>query len=285
MAPVVDIAAAKPARCLAPYVERYLGYRLEGFPPGLHRGLPTRYLTFIVSLDRPVRIVGMPGWGAVDVRMDAMVSGLATGPALIDHDGNEAGIAVDLAPLGARALFGLPGRELAGELVAVADLLGRGARSLPERLTEASTWAERFRIMDQVLTAALDDRRRAPAAEVSHAWACMVGGHDHGGVDGLAAEVGWSRRHLTEQFHREVGLPPRQLHRVLRFEQSRAALAAGRYTNLADVAAETGYFDQAHMTREWHDLAGCTPSTWLAEEELPSVQDNTPEHGARSGHD
>jgi AraC-like DNA-binding protein len=285
MAPRADIAVARPARCLAPYVERYIGYRLEGYPPGLHRGLPSRFLTFIVSMDRPVRIVGMPGRGAVDVRMDAMVSGLATGPAMIDHDGNEAGIAVDLRPLGARALLGLPGRELAGELVDVPELLGRSTRSLPERLTEAPTWADRFRIMDQVLSAALDERRRAPAAEVAHAWACMVGRHDHGGVDGLAAEVGWSRRHFTEQFHREVGLPPRQLQRVLRFEDARAALVSGRHTTLADVAAETGYFDQAHMTRDWNDLAGCSPSTWLAEEELPSVQDNTPAEGAPSGHD
>jgi AraC-like DNA-binding protein len=41
---------------------------------------------------------------------------------------------------------------------------------------------------------------------------------------------------------------------------------------LAEIAARCGYADQAHLTREWRELAGCTPSTWLAEE-LPSVQD------------
>ncbi|MCA1672997.1 MAG: helix-turn-helix domain-containing protein, partial [Actinobacteria bacterium] len=44
---------------------------------------------------------------------------------------------------------------------------------------------------------------------------------------------------------------------------------------LADVAARCGYYDQAHFTREWRDLAGCSPRTWLAEE-LPSVQDTNP---------
>jgi AraC-like DNA-binding protein len=288
-APTVDIATARPAPCLAPYIERYVGYRLEGFPAGLHRGLPSRYLTFIVSIGRPVRVVGMPGRGPLRVDMDAIVSGLTVGPAMIDHDGNEAGVAVDVRPLGTRALFGLPSRELSGELVDVPALLGRPLRSLSERLTEAATWPDRFRIMDEVLVAALrmGDRRREPAAEVQHAWSRLVdawraGGRNvERGVDGLAAEVGWSRRHLTEQFHREVGLPPRQLQRVLRFERARAALASGRHATLADVAAVAGYFDQAHMTRDWRDLAGCSPSTWLAEEELPSVQDNAAPESAR----
>jgi AraC-like DNA-binding protein len=68
---------------------------------------------------------------------------------------------------------------------------------------------------------------------------------------------------------------------VLRFERARAALASGRHATLADVAAVAGYFDQAHMTRDWRDLAGCSPSTWLAEEELPSVQDNAAPESAR----
>jgi AraC-like DNA-binding protein len=290
MGPTVDIATARPAPCLAPFVERYVGYRLEGFPAGRHRGLPSRHLTFIVSIGRPVRIVGMPGRGPLDVAMDAFVSGLAVGPAMIEHDGNEAGVAVDLRPLGARALFGLPGRELAGELVELPDLMGRATRSLPDRLAEAPTWASRFQVMDGVLAAAVQrgERRAGPAAEVQQAWQRLVGAErapspgeaDRPGVDALAAAVGWSRRHLTEQFHREVGLPPRQLQRVLRFEQARAALAAGRHSTLADVAAHAGYFDHAHMTRDWHDLAGCSPSTWLAEEELPSVQDNAPDEGA-----
>jgi AraC-like DNA-binding protein len=42
---------------------------------------------------------------------------------------------------------------------------------------------------------------------------------------------------------------------------------AHRRRGLADVAAECGFYDQAHLTREWHDLAGCTPTTWLAEEQ------------------
>jgi AraC-like DNA-binding protein len=84
--------------------------------------------------------------------------------------------------------------------------------------------------------------------------------------------VGWSRRHLTERFGREIGLPPRQFARVLRFQHSRRLLEGGGLETMTAVAAEAGYFDHAHMLHDWGGLAGCTPAEWMREE-LPSVQD------------
>jgi AraC-like DNA-binding protein len=42
--------------------------------------------------------------------------------------------------------------------------------------------------------------------------------------------------------------------------------------SLADVATVCGYFDQAHLTREWHTFAGCSPKAWIARD-LPFLQD------------
>lgn len=89
----------------------------------------------------------------------------------------------------------------------------------------------------------------------------------------LAQEVGGSRRHLGERFRREFGLTPKVAGRVMRFESTRRLLGTPGRPGLADVAARCGYADQAHLTREWRELAGCTPSTWLTEE-LPSIQDD-----------
>ena len=88
-------------------------------------------------------------------------------------------------------------------------------------------------------------------------------------VAATADEVGYSRRHLGTLLRAETGLAPKQLHRLGRFERSRSLV--GRRP-LAEVAARCGYADQAHLAREWRDLAGCPPSTWIAEE-LPFVQD------------
>ena len=119
-------------------------------------------------------------------------------------------------------------------------------------------------------------RPPTPHPEVVHTWDCLVASDDAIGVRDLADEVGWSRRHLTERFRAELGLAPKVMGRVLRFERSRnligvrAARDRDAVRTLADVAAVCGYYDQAHMTRDWNELAGCTPSVWMAEELHPS---------------
>ncbi len=281
---IEDIASQRPGPVLARYVERYVGYRLAGFAPGIHRGLPSRHLTFIVSLDRPVEMDLLPTPCPVaqdsrnpsdgerpQVAMQSFVGGLQTWPAQIHHDGSQHGIAVELTPLGAAAVLGVPGGELAGQVVDLGDLLGARGRELTERLVDAPGWPERFAVLDAVLSRGLSTRH-LPPGEVTRAWSRLVVGRGETDVDGLAREIGWSRRHLTEQIRREVGLPPRQLNRVLRFERSCALLRQPAHGTLTDVAMAAGYFDHAHMVHEWRRLAGCTPSAWLGEE-LPSVQD------------
>jgi AraC-like DNA-binding protein len=268
--PVVDVAARRPAPPLAPFIGRYVGYRLDGFTPGVHRGLPSRHLTFIVSLDEPIELLRAPAPDRGPASLQAFVGGLHTRAALVRAPARQCGVGIELTPFGARALFGLPAAELTREVVELADLLGAGGE-LPDRLRAAPGWAERFDVLDAVLSRALDPRRRPPAW-IAAAWRRFVAADGQLAVEALARELGWSRRHFTECFGREIGLPPRQLARVLRFERARAALAAQDAPPLAALAVQCGYYDQAHLNREWRELAGCTPVEWIAQE-LPSVQD------------
>jgi AraC-like DNA-binding protein len=269
---ISDVVMRLPSPRLAPYVARYIGYWFEGFPPGLHRGLPSRHLTFIVSLDKPVEMILDDEPGGQTVRMVSFVGGLQTWPAQIHHDGNERGIAIELTPLGAVVVLGVPAGELAGQVIELGDLLAGRSRELSERLLESDGWRARFEVLDEILVRGLCERY-APDGAVVHAWNRLVRAGGEIDVKALAGDVGWSRRYLTERIRREVGLPPRQLNRVLRFERSRGLLSRPAYRTLTDVAAEAGYFDHAHMVHEWQRLAGCTPTEWLREE-LPSVQDN-----------
>jgi AraC-like DNA-binding protein len=157
-------------------------------------------------------------------------------------------------------------------------VLGRPGGALVERLAEAPTWAARFAVLDAVLTARLDEPAGS-SPETVRAWECLVASGGRVDVRTLAREVGWSRRHLSERFRLELGLPPKVLARVLRFERARRLLTGPRRPALAQVATVCGYYDQAHLNREWRELAGCSPLAWLADE-LPSVQDEAVEVGA-----
>jgi AraC-like DNA-binding protein len=95
---------------------------------------------------------------------------------------------------------------------------------------------------------------------------------------GLADQVGWSSRHLGNRFTAEIGLTPKVAARVVRFDRARRRLGeragSGLASSLADLAADCGYFDQAHLAREFRDLAGCSPTQWIAEE-FRNVQADT----------
>jgi AraC-like DNA-binding protein len=274
MDPTVDAAVGVPGAPLAGLVGRYLGYRYEGFAPGTHLGLPSRHLTVVVSLGAPTRLTLPDGGGQVEYV--ALAGGLDTRPVGITHDGEQFGVQIELTPAGARALLGVPAAALTGAVVSLDELLGPAAHELAERMASATAWPARFAVLDEVL-ARRTDHRDVPGRELARAWHRLVASGGTARVGDVAAEVGWSRRHLGERFAREFGLTPKQAARVVRFERSRRLVERGAAPTLAAVAAACGYYDQAHLAREWRELAGCAPSVWLAAEELPSVQDVAPQ--------
>jgi AraC-like DNA-binding protein len=268
--PFVEAVGGTPAPPLRCILGSYQGYHLIG-RPGTHRGLPSRHLTFIISLDEPVDICRMPADTQPPAKLQAFVGGLHAGSATIRHEGVQYGISLQLTPLGARALLGVPAGELAYAVVSLDDVFGTSAAELVDRLASSATWNDRFRILDEVLIQRVKEGW-AFSPQLAWAWQQLISTGGAIEVGALASEVGYSRRHLGELFRRELGLSPKVAARVLRFERSRRLIERAQPTNLAGVAAASGYYDQAHLTREWREMAGCTPTTWIAEE-LPSVQD------------
>jgi AraC-like DNA-binding protein len=286
---VVDAAARAPAPQLAPLIHGYSGIRYEGFAPGTHAGLPSRSLTVAVSLDDPL-LIEMPGRPGRPASFTALAAGLHARTVAIAHDGSESSVSLELTPEGARSLLGLPAAELAGTVVHLDELLGRESRELVERLAAAQDWAGRFAVLDDVLTRCAG-RLRAAEASTARAWDRIVSSGGAVRIGELATEIGYSRRHLTERFAREYGMTPKQVARIVRFERSWRLLQELGCTqprrgadrpSLARAAARCGYYDQAHMAREWKELAGRPPSAWLAEEELAFVQDSTARHAVAS---
>jgi AraC-like DNA-binding protein len=261
---VNEYAQARPSPAMRPYVAFYSGYRQRGIPPAAHRGLPSPYLTLILTLDEPLVISAHPDRRQPPGRYDALIGGLHLSPALIEHDGRQSGVQVAVHPLGCRALLGVPAAELAGVDADLSAVLGAGVTAgLRERLHAAPDWPRRFAVLDAALSRLVRERAGVHP-DVAYAFDRLLDTGGRIGVAELAVEVGWSARHLTNRFRAEVGLRPKEAARVVRFDRARRRLVPGR--RMADVAAEAGYFDQAHLAREFQALAGVPASTWLAEE-------------------
>jgi AraC-like DNA-binding protein len=268
---IAESVARLPALPLRAYIDRYIGYRFEGFAAGMHRGLPSRHLTFIVSLQDQIDVAALAGSTEPPGSFTGLISGFCPGPAIVRHDGTQVGVCAELSPLGARALLGLPAGALASNVAEPHDIVGRVAVDLPERLASAPSWGLRFDVLDDVLLGWLRERQE-PRTEVAYAWRRLIGTSGSVSVQELANETGWSRRHLSQRFRSEVGLSPKMAARMLRFDNARRMLERATRPGLSEVAVVSGYFDQAHLTRDFNDFAGCSPTVWMAEE-FPSVQD------------
>jgi AraC-like DNA-binding protein len=260
----------------SPHVRRfaayYSGYRSRGAAPAVHRGLPSPYLTLILTLDEPLTMAKHLDPAAGPSNHDALLGGMHDRPVYVTHDGNQSGIQIGLEPLAVRALLGVPAGELWCLDLDPSDVFGSWVDGVRERLLAATDWPSRFAVVDDMLLraerAALG--RRAPASdEVRHVWRRLLTSGGRSRIGDLALETGWSERHLTARFTAEMGARPKQAARLIRFHLASRAVAAsaasGRGT-LAGIAADTGYYDQSHLDRDFTEFAGCCPSAWVAEE-------------------
>jgi AraC-like DNA-binding protein len=191
----------------------------------------------------------------------SFVTGLADRGGVVDQVGAIECVELKLTPLGAYRLLGVPMADLANQIVDLDDILD--AHGLAGRLAETPGWDRRFDLVDRFL---LDraDRGPVPAGEVSWAWRRLLDTQGAIPIGALADEVGWSRRHLVTRFRQQVGLPPKTVARIVRFRHLLDRLTAHGPVAWPRLAVECGYYDQAHMNRDFREFAGITPTEYLA---------------------
>ena len=168
---------------------------------------------------------------------------------------------------GARLLLGMPLSELGDGLTLTAEILGSAAIDITEHLLAAPSQEQRLAVLASAV-----ERKFAVASPISGdltwARARLEASAGRARVAALAAELGCSRKHLTMRFHEQFGMPPKLFARILRFDHAVRHLRADRVTSWADLACTCGYADQAHLAREFRELAGCSPTS-LSRRRLP----------------
>jgi AraC-like DNA-binding protein len=230
------------------------------------RGLVARDHWGVTPLSRPHRLL-IPATAAVPLvlkifdsqhRPPAFVHGVHDHFVLMNGECAPSYLEVLMAPLGAYRMLGRPVRELGADVVDVEAVFGAAGRRLLEAVREQRTWRLRFAAVDEFLVAAAE-RGPAPAPEVRHAWHLIGASGGRIPIRRVAAETGWSHKHLITKFSEQVGLAPKAVARLTRFE--RALALANRRPGLAwsHVAAEAGYADQPHLIRDFRLFAGTTP--------------------------
>jgi AraC-like DNA-binding protein len=254
-----------PAAGLRRYVRRYYGFTEKAPAPVRRREGPGVDVILLFSFGPGWRIGSATDPSQPVARVGSFVAGLHEQCVTTEHDGESRGLQVSLTPPGGYALLGLPMDEIAGRTVDAADILGP-RDTLAEELSDLGDWPSRFALLDRALLRRLE-RTRPPSSEVLWAWEQLARGHGRVPVGELTAELGWSRRRIAAHFREEVGLAPKTAARLLRFERAKTLLDRFDRPSLADVALESGFYDQAHLSNEFRRISGVTPATYLGERE------------------
>jgi AraC-like DNA-binding protein len=244
-----------PAPRFAPFVERYwfLDGEASGTPDAI---IPDGRVELIVHYGGPV-------WrhrrDAGPVRQpSALLVGQMLEPVVLAPEGYTAIAAIRLRPAAARAFLGISMRELERQFVDLESIFP-SVRGVRDRLGEAREDVDRIRALEDWLQTSAC---RPPRPQIEGVVDVMLQSGGRAPIDALALLAGVSVRQLERQFHHDVGLRPKAFARIVRLQAALRRIREGRA--LSDVAVACGYYDQAHMTRDFRQLAAMSPGGWQA---------------------
>ena len=243
---------------LAGQVVSIVGYRERGRRLRNQVEMAPLVVPLVISFAGPFEIALGRAPGRDD-RYASFTSGLYPGHVLISSNGDAECVQVDFTPQGARRFFGLPMHLIAQRMVQTDDMGDRDLALLCRQLGEDTSWDRRFARVTAFLRRRLGTARPTdPAIGWAYDRILKSGGRLR--VADLARQLEWSRKHLAARFHDEIGIGPKAVARMARFG---AALALSREADApgwAEIAADCGYADQAHLAREFRVFAGSTPA-------------------------
>ena len=203
------------------------------------REIPAAIVPMILNLVAAFRIHGPSQHRGVGAVFDSFVAGLHESFRLVEALGPAACLQANLTPLGAYLVFGVSMAGLTNRCVALDDLLGKDAGRLVERLHDARGWERRFEILDAFLLGRLAAQRPTSAGLI-WAWRRL---EETGGrvlIHSLAEGICCSHKHMIAQFREQIGLPPKMLGRIFRFQSVAGVLERGEDHRWVEVAHDRG---------------------------------------------
>lgn len=227
------------------------------------RELPSTGIVLIFDFGPTLRFLDAETGVLRDSHGRGFVAGLHDITVLTETVGGQSGLHATLTPLGARRLLGLPMGDLVNQVVGVDDAFGIYGRDLADALRDAPDWTARFDLLDAALLRRLSETARThPLAAAG--WRRLVESAGHVSVGALARELDCSRKHLADLFRDQIGLTPKSVARILRFQHAIALYDRGACAGWADIAYACGYTDQAHFVNDFRRFSGVSPTKFLA---------------------
>ena len=247
----------RPCPPLAKYID-YFGYwERGGSLAHRSRALPRGAATVIIDVSSLQRV----DFFAADAlsRLDvspAFVAGAGTISYVTQINPAQAVMTIHFRPGGAVPFLTTPQGGLENSCVDLTEIWGSDATALRERLVTALSWPTRIALLQDYLLGRMRGRNAAVTAALA-----TIESRPSMRVADIGAMVGLSPKRLIALFRAEVGISPKAYLRVRRFQAALNRLDSGAGRGAA-VAADLGYFDQAHLVREFRSFTAMTPTQY-----------------------
>ncbi|MBF6174219.1 helix-turn-helix domain-containing protein [Nocardia blacklockiae] len=269
------------ARVPAPPLDRYVDdiYCLTGVPRHRRMSVPPMPSAHLfVNLGEPARLRDSDPSVPSAVFADAWFMGVWTRRFLVEYGTRVRLVGVHFKPWGLAPFIEGPAAELRDRWVPADAVWQRSVDRIRNRLGEIGTPGEMLRAVETELLARLAEPRGVDL--VRHTAQRLALSHGAVPIGALIEATGVSATHLTGQFKTHVGVTPKQVARIYRFARLILSVDARHPVGWSDLAATVGYFDQAHLSKEFKDFTGHTPTEYLAlRRRYPAERDFPPDAG------
>ncbi len=254
----------------SPPLDQFIGGLVyyDGFDPlhNMDRFMPDGNTELIIDLtENPQYIYHNETLKVIQTCRHAWVSGVRTQPITIPSGKGSRMLIVAFKKGRAFPFYPMPMSEIQDTVVGADLIFGRDIAHLREQLLAAASIDRMFGLAERFLLHRAGNALCADGASkcIQHAVASIESRPNRSSFEQLSDQIGYSQKHFIGLFKKQVGVPPKQYLKIMRFQKAILEIEKQASTHWSEIALQNGFYDQPHFIREFRNFSGFTPGEYL----------------------
>ncbi len=223
--------------------------------------LPTGTVELMINFGAPHRRYNAEET-SFDLLKRSWIAGLQTGFLVNEPVAETCMIGVRFKPGGAHAFLDIPLSEITNFVIDMDCLWGNFIDEVRERLLALPCVSDKFALLEQILKQRMQ-QNRSDLANVLPAVRTIFAANGSLSVKELSTDIGVSQKHLINQFKKSVGVSPKQLSRIHRFQMVLNKINPITPIDWRDIAYACHFYDQSHFNHEFASFTGMSPTEYV----------------------